>query len=346
MQESLDSTEVYRRFQLIANGPALFNAVVSGIELNIFDFLAERGGADATELRDFTGMEAHKLRVLMLGLVTTGLVEKRGIDYVNHPVAAELLGTSGPESWRHILLSWKTIYYPAFARMTAALGAGTNDALDAIAGSEPTLYERLGHDPELARIFYSAMSAFSLQTMPGLLAHLDVKSTKRLLDVGCGDGTTSAALLKDNPGLTATLLDLPSIVELAEQRLPGEVTDRITLRGADILHDEFPTGADHALFSHVLDTFSAEQSVMLLSKAFEVLPSGGKISIYGFAAADDESGGPLAARLSLYLNILATGRGMAWPQAEAVAWLKSVGCIDIRTVELPYEHALVSGTKP
>jgi len=346
MQEPLDSTEVYRRFQLIANGPALFNAVVSGIELNIFDFLAERGGAGAAELGDFTGMDPHKLRVLMLGLVTTGLVEKRGIDYVNHPVASELLGKSGPESWRHILLSWKTLYYPAFARMTAALVAGTNDALDALAGSEPTLYERLGHDPELARIFYSAMSAFSLQTMPGLLEHLDVKSTRHLLDVGGGDGTTSASLLQANPGLTATLLDLPSIVALAEQRLPADITGRVTLLSADILHDAFPVGADHALFSHVLDTFSAEQSVMLLAKAYDVLPSGGKISIYGFAAADDETGGPLAARLSLYLNILATGRGMAWPAAEAVAWLKSVGCIDIRSVEVPYEHALMSGTKP
>ncbi|KFZ77414.1 methyltransferase [Amycolatopsis sp. MJM2582] len=346
MQESLDSTEVHRRFQLIANGPALFNAVVSGIELDIFDFLEERGGADAAALGEFTGLEPHKVRVLMLALTTSGLIEKRGVDYVNHPVATELLATTGPESWQHILLSWKTIYYPAFARMTSALRAGTNEALDALEGPGDTLYARLGNDPEKARIFYTAMSAFSLQTMPGLLEHIDVKSSRHLLDVGGGDGTTAAALLKANPGLKATLLDLASSVALAEQRVPAEVTDRLTLHPADLLTDPFPGGTDHALFSHVLDTFTAEQCVMLLAKAYEVLPSGGKISIYGFAAADDETGGPLSARLSLYLNILATGRGMAWPQAEASAWLKSVGCVDVRSVELPFEHALVTGTKP
>jgi hypothetical protein len=230
--------------------------------------------------------------------------------------------------------------------MTTALRAGTNDALDALGGSEPTLYERLGHDPDLARIFYSAMSAFSLQTMPGLLEYLDLKSTRHLLDVGGGDGTTSAHLLRAEPGLTVTLLDLPNVVALAEERLPADVTARLTLHPADMLHDAFPAGADHALFSHLLDTVSAEQAAMVLAKAFDVLPSGGKISIYGFAAVDDETGGPLAARLSLYLNILATGRGMAWPQVDTIAWLKSVGCIDVRAVELPYEHALVSGIKP
>jgi len=347
MDELRESDDVYRRFQLIVNGPALFNAVVTGVELGLFDFLSGRGRATAAQLAEFAGMEPHKLRVLLLGLTASGLVEKTPGGYANHPVAERLLAATGPESWRHILRSWKTLYYPAFYHMTTALTAGTNCGIQAHEGTEGTLYERLAHDAELAEIFHSAMSAFTLQTMPGLLAHLDVATTRHLLDVGAGAGTNCAHLLGAHESLTATLLDLPNVIDMAKTRLPDDLTDRVEFCSSDMLADPFPAGADHVLFSHVLDTVSAEQAMSLVTKAFDVLPPGGRISVYGFSAADDERGGPLAARLSLYLNILATGRGMAWPVAEIAGWLRQAGCTAVESVGgLPYEHALVVGTRP
>ncbi|WP_030437895.1 methyltransferase [Actinoplanes subtropicus] len=347
MNELRESDDVYRRFQLIVNGPALFNAVVTGVELGVFDFLSGRGTATAAELVEFTGMEPHKLRVLMLGLTASGLATKTAGAYANHPVAERLLAATGPESWRHILRSWKTLYYPAFHQMTTALTAGTNSGIDAHEGTEGTLYERLAHDAELAEIFHSAMSAFTLQTMPGLLDNLDVAATRHLLDVGAGAGTNCTHLLRAHEHLTATLLDLPNVIDMAKTRLPADLTGRVEFCSSDMLADPFPAGPDHVLFSHVLDTVSAEQAMALVTKAFEVLPSGGRISVYGFSAADDERGGPLAARLSLYLNILATGRGMAWPVPEIAAWLRRAGCERVEAVgDLPFEHALVAGTKP
>ncbi|MBM9510738.1 methyltransferase [Actinacidiphila acididurans] len=347
MDHSGQSDEVYRRFQLIVNGPALFNAVATGVELGVFDLLSRQPGATAAELGTVTGVEPHKLRVLLLGLSATGLVERHGDGYANHEVAERLLAAEGPESWRHILLSWKTLYYPAFHRMTEALTAGTNTGIEAHTGSEPTLYERLAHDAGLAEIFHNAMSAFTLQTMPGLLGNLDVSSTRHLLDVGGGAGTNCAHLLAANDHLTATLLDLPNVVDMAKTQLPADLAGRLEFCSSDMLTDPFPAGADHVLFSHVLDTVSAEQGMTLLAKALDVLPSGGKVSIYGFSADDDERGGILAARLSLYLNILATGRGMAWPVRELAGWLRQAGCVGVETFPgLPYEHALVVGTKP
>lgn len=347
MSELREIDDVYRRFQLIVNGPALFNAVVTGVELGVFDFLSGRGTATAAEIAGFTAMEPHKMRVLLLGLTASGLVTRSGDGYANHPVAEQLLAPTGPESWRHILRSWKTLYYPAFYHMTAALTAGTNSTISAHEGTEGTLYERLAHDAELAEIFHSAMSAFTLQTMPGLLDNLDVAESRHLLDVGAGAGTNCAHLLSAHEELTATLLDLPNVMDMAKTGLPGDLAGRVNFCPADMLSDPFPAGADHVLFSHVLDTVSAEQAKLLVTKAFEVLPPGGKVSVYGFSAADDEQGGPLAARLSLYLNILATGRGMAWPVLEIAGWLRQAGFTGVTSVgDLPYEHALVVGTKP
>ncbi|HEY0806789.1 MAG TPA: methyltransferase, partial [Pseudonocardiaceae bacterium] len=128
---------------------------------------------------------------------------------------------------------------------------------------------------------------------------------------------------------------------------PHRFGDRVRPRSGDLFADAFPADVDAVLFSHVLEVFSADDILRLLFKAFNVLPAGGRLFIYGFNASDDETRGMYSARLSLYLNVLATGRGMAYPAAEYEKWLGAVGCVDVRTITgLPYEHGLTMGTKP
>jgi hypothetical protein len=128
--------------------------------------------------------------------------------------------------------------------------------------------------------------------------------------------------------------------------MPADLLDRADFHAADMLTQDFPTGPDGVLFSHLLDTVSRDQAVHLLRKAFDLLPTGGRIFIYGFMADDDERGGVLAARLSLYLNILATGRGMAWPMSDLKQWLSEIGFTQLQAFPgLPYEHGLLVGLK-
>jgi hypothetical protein len=343
---TLESDPVYDRFQLIANGPALFNAVVTALDLNIFDYLSHHPGASFEDIQELTGIGQHKLRILLLGLCASELVQKNGDGYSNHPVAESLLAADGPESWRHILISWQRLYYPAFYHMTAALRSGQNDCLSAHAGAEPTLYQRLAHEPELQGIFHSAMAAFTLQTMSGLIDNPEFGSVRHLFDVAGGNGTTAVNFVTRYPKARVTVFDLPSVIDLARDSLPADLAGQIELRPGDMFADEFPAGADSVLFSHVLDTVSEERARVLLAKGLDLIPSGGKVFIYGFNADDDENGGVLAARLSLYLNILATGEGMAWPVKDFTTWLTELGCTSVRSYPgLPFEHGLVVGVK-
>jgi hypothetical protein len=341
-----ESARLYERFQLIVNGPALFNAVVTGLELGIFSFLSDHPGATAEEIRRYVDIPAHKLRILLLGLCSTELVDRRDGGYVNSSVAEELLATDDADSWRHILLGWKKIYYPAFAEMTTALRTGTNTALDSYPGSEATLYQRLVHQPELEATLHASMAAFTLASMPGLTENAEISSVRHLLDIGGGDGTTAVRFAQKYPGAQVTIFDLPTVTLLAERRLPDSVADRISLHPGDLFQDPFPQVADGILFSHVLEVFSADQICALLAKAFDALPVGGKAFIYGFNAAADERSGVLAARLSLYLNVLATGDGMAYPAKDYEGWMTKVGFASVKSfTDLPYEHGLVVGTK-
>lgn len=347
MNVSTENEQLYERFQLLVNGPALFNAVVTAMEFDVFAFLSAHPNAGFEDIQKFVDIPAHQLRVLMHAVCATGLVRKDGSRYANSVVAEDLLTSHAPDAWRHILLGWKEIYYPAFADLTTALREGTNTALAAYPGTGTTLYERLAGNQRLEAVLHASMSAFTLRTIGGLVDGADLSDVRHLLDVGGGDAATARHLADRYSSLRITIFDLPSVVGLAEAGDPAGAGERIRYHGGDMFTDDFPRDVDAVLFSHVLEVFEAPGIVRLLAKAFEVLPSGGKLFVYGFNASDDESSGIFSARLSLYLNALATGTGMAYPAQDYERWLRQVGCTGVRTVGgLPFEHGLTMGTKP
>ena len=343
MKNVCNSDRVRERFELIVNGPALFNAVVAALEYGLFAFLSQHPKTSAENIAQFTGLRSDKLRPLLQALCATELIEKKDGYYENSAVAEELLVTDGDDSWRHILLGWQNIYYPAFGHMTSALRDGTNTkALAAFKGTEATLYQRLAHDPERQAIFHAAMSAFTLRSINGLIESPEFLSVRHLLDVGGNDGTTASRLLERYPTMNITIFDLPSVTETSVKAY-GE---RLKLHSGDLFSDPFPQDADTILFSHVLEIFSEEQIIFLLSKAYAALPAGGKVLIYGYNVSDDETRGLYSARLSLYLNVLASGQGMAYPAKDWENWLGKAGFSRLSTVTgLPYEHGLNIGWK-
>ncbi len=340
----LDRQEAFDRFSLIVNGPALFNAIVTAIHLDLFTALEHSPGISLPHLAERSGIAAEKLRVLMFSLCSTGLVRRTGSGYANAELASEFLSHNGPDSWSHILKGWHHFYYPAFSHLTESLQQGRNLALQHYPGEGETLYARLGHSPDLEAVLHRAMSAFTLQSMSGLVDHVDLTDTGHLLDVGGGDGATALTLVERYPTLSVTVVDMPSVATLASELSAHK---RITVVGGDVFELELPAPVDAVLFSHFLEVLSESQVQLLLSKAFHALRPQGRALIYGFNASSDESNGIYSARLALYLSTLATGNGMTYPAADYEAWMRSVGFEAVGTISgLPYEHGLTIGRKP
>ena len=74
---------------------------------------------------------------------------------------------------------------------------------------------------------------------------------------------------------------------------------------------------------------------------------GGRLFVYDFTFNDDETGELYGARLSLYFLVAATGAGMAYPPKDYARWFGDAGFQDVKVYkELPFEHAVIVGTKP
>lgn len=339
MKPLTEDSRLIERFDLIVNGPALFNALVAGLELGVFTTLA-KGPTDFETLRAAADLAPHQMRVLLTALCATELITFQDGRYANRTAVEPMLCSEGPGNWLAILRGWQQIYYPAFAQTTTAMRAGTNTALDAYPGDGATLYERLARDPEKEAVLHDCMAAFTQQSMSGLLNHIDLAPGSTLLDVGGGDGTTARELAGRFPDVSITVLDLPSVVSLAQTDTGG----RISYVGGDVFDDPFPS-ADAVLFSHCLEVFSPERIQTMLGKAFDALKPGGRLYLYGYTPTEGGLG-VYSARLSLYLTVLATGQGMAYPAADYHRWLIQCGfstvCV---TTGLPFEHSLISARR-
>ena len=345
MGDTRASDRVFERFQLIVNAPALFNALVSGVDLGLFAFLSRSPNASFEDIQRAVDIPPHQLRVLLFAICTTELIEKDGDSYRNSEVAESALAHDQPGSWQGILRGFQRFQYPAFPHLSSALRSGKPTALDAYPGSGSSFYERISHDPEAESGYHAFLVAFAQLLTPQLLQHEGLASVRHLLDVGGGSGETAVLFAERFPEAKVTVFDLPTVSQLGARTLPASVQGRISFHPGNLMEDRFPGGVDGILFSHVVEIFSAERILSMFERAFEALVPGGKIFLYNMTAQDDEKGGPLCARASLFFNVLASGEGMTYPARDYEAWLRQVGFASVETFRCQYEHAIVVGTK-
>ena len=98
--------------------------------------------------------------------------------------------------------------------------------------------------------------------------------------MGGGPGTYTIAFLRAVPGMTATLFDLPDVIQMARERLESEgMIDRVTLIPGSYDDDELPQGHDLALLSAIIHSNSLDGNLELYRKVFRALKPGGRILI-------------------------------------------------------------------
>jgi hypothetical protein len=344
MTEQLYLEELQKMKRLMF-GFAAFQAYVGAAKLNLFGVLADAPGLDRAELARRLGISEHPARVLLLACCTYGLVERRDGRYYNTTMA-ELFLT--PKSLFPILAFTKycdVVQYKAFQYLAESLKSESNVGVQTLPGSGNCLYKRLAESPELERIFQDGMAPKDRDARELLFDTGEFREVRHLLDVGGGPGLIDSLLKTEFPQLAITLFDLPTVCERAKAIFEERGLTGLTTKPGDFFRDPFPTGADAILFSHLLEIFSEEKILSLLSKAFEALPKNGRVFIYGMACDDDEIGGDMAAWGSLYFYVLASGEGMMYPVGDYRRWLKAVGFSSVVERRNQFENMLLIATK-
>jgi acetylserotonin N-methyltransferase len=196
---------------------------------------------------------------------------------------------------------------------------------------------------ERARRVAAAMQSHSLPAATGLARNADFSSVRRLLDVGAGSGCYPIALARANPHLTATIMELPAMCEVAQDYIKGGgVEDRVDTLAIDMFRQAWPLDYDAVFFANVWHDWNFETCAWLAEQAHGILPAGGRIFLHEMLL-DDDGDGPLAAVSFSMLMLGTEGQQFTMPELRSV--LEGAGFIGVQARHTYGYYSLVSARK-
>ncbi|MCA1959221.1 MAG: acetylserotonin O-methyltransferase [Desulfomonile sp.] len=295
--------------------------VITAAQLNLF---AELDGRSRTveDLCAEHGWSPRGLRILLDALTAMGLVVK-GPDGA-YTLEASLSGMLIPDGDASVLpmVLHRGSMWKIWSNLTEIVATGNN----------PNLKDRDARSDDEIDAFIGAMHVVGRALADTIAASVDLSPFRRMLDVGGGSGTYVMAFLKRAPQLTATIFDLPKVVEIARRRITDAgLINRVTLAAGDYNTDPLPPGHDLVLLSAIIHINSREGNQALFRKVYDCLEPGGAILIRDHLM-DPTRTRPVDGAIFAVNMLVATRGGNTYTLEETTADLESAGFHDVRLV--------------
>ena len=308
--------------------------LLSGAELDIFSLLAQEA-LTAEQIASAKKADLRAMTILLDALSALGFLVKKEGRYQTEPSAVDLLTSQAPGSILPMILHMVTVW-DNWSQLTDIV----------LARTKAGLREKGALAEGNIKAFIGAMHVVASKMAPHLVAALDPGPARNLIDVGGGSGTYTLAFLAAVPEMKATLFDLPSVIEMARERIQkAGQAHRVNLVTGDFYQDELPPGHDLALLSAIIHQNSPHQNEALFGKLYRCLDAGGRIVIRDHIMSPDRTQ-PLEGAMFAVNMLTGTSGGNTYTFDEIEAGLKAVGFTRIRLIQSMKMFSLVEGFKP
>ncbi len=286
--------------------------ILTAIELDVFTHAGD--GATGDEVAAGIDAEPRSTGMLLNALTAIGLLEKTNGRFRNTPLAARYLAAGAPDDSRLGLVH--TVHlWDRWTTLTECVRTGTRVAREAPAD----------RSDEERRAFIGAMDRNASSRTAPVVAAVDAGGVRRLLDVGGGSGAYSIAFARANPGLQATVFDLPAVLPLTEKyAAEAGLTDRIRFQPGDMHRDPFGTGYDMALLFAICHMNSRKENRILFAKCRDALTPGGRLVLQDFILGPDKTT-PRSGALFALNMLVNTRAGDSYSREEYFKDLESAG---------------------
>jgi hypothetical protein len=195
---------------------------------------------------------------------------------------------------------------------------------------------------ELGTIFNRAMTSYSLQTIPAILAVYDFNGSRTVADIAGGVGHLLGAILQKNPSTKGVLFEIPPVLEGAPAMLESYgVSDRVELIAGDFT-ESIPVKADIYLLKHIIHDWYDDKNEKILRNIREVMPEGAKVLIID--AVVPPPGEPHFSKF-LDLEMLMLPGGMERTAEEFETLLTKSGFKLTRIIPTPSPISIVEAVK-
>ncbi len=308
------------------------NILLAALELRIFSILADKtlSARAIAKNADSSPMETE---TLLNALVAMGALSK-----------SKALFKNTPETYKHLCES-----SPHYKMGTVKLRSHNRNEWENLletvrGGRDPSPHEG-DDDPDFRGFFTHAMHERSSFYSAKLATCIARKPVGRLLDLGGGPGSYSAAILRKDKKATATLFDRAATLQVAKKILePMPVFPRFDFLDGDLFQADFGQGFNTVLFSNILHIYNPKENRLLFKKIHRCLEKGGRFILVDLFLKEDRTEPYDAALFSLtMLMFTATGKTYTFKETETL--LEKAGFGSVKRTALGSGSTLLEAVK-
>jgi hypothetical protein len=253
-------------------------------ELEIPDRLSN-GPLSFVELAKEIGCDSAATYRLLRASASVGVVSATTDGRFGLTPLGEMLRSNVPGSMRDMAIALTgPAHWLPWGRLVEAVRRGERQTR-ATLGQE--LFEYYAANPGEGNAFTGAMSNLSAAVAEEVAGALDTSTAEHVVDVGGASGSIIAALLKRNPALHGTILELAHVVPRARAAvIELGLSTRCNVLEGDFFK-EVPK-ADIHILKYIIHDWDDEQSVRILSNCGRALQRKGRVVLVERALPEDD----------------------------------------------------------
>ena len=322
--DTISLADIKKQVALLQVAESYFDSVVlfALFETGVFKTLSS-GPKTFEEIQQHVRGNEESLRAALDAAVALGVLTRREARYAASETVLDCLGREQSPAY---LGEWVAFLH-ALATPLLQLGQVIRT------GKAPgTFFEETEGDNSPAKRMTAAMDAYARTRGVEIVDHLDFTQARHLLDVGCGPGTYSMAIVERNPHVRATLLDLPGPIAEARQLAAARgMADRLDFVDVDAREYAPAQPFDTVLVSNILHLIGPRDSVELLKRCYRWLTPGGRVIVQAQFLNDERTSPRWPTLLNLTQRV-ASAKGRNHAFSETKQWMEDAGFTNIEYV--------------
>lgn len=311
--------------------------LLAGVDLEVFTHIAN-GYDTAPDIAKVANADTRGMEILLNSLTGFNLLTKHDGRYGLTPIAEKFL-VKGIPSYYGDIVQVEDLVWEDWRNLTKVVRTG-----------KPFI--QVDREEEGESFFEKLVTIIFPMSYPGAKAAaemLGVGNTWKnlnILDVAAGSGAWSIAFAECDPDTRVVAQDWPNVINVTKKfvnkfglegrynYLPGD------LRKVDFGHNLY----DLVILGHICHSEGAENTIKLISRAYDSLKDDGMLLIADMIP-DDERCSAAFPLLFAVTMLISTAEGNTFTMREYREWLLNTGFHDIKTLDVPGPSPLIVARK-
>jgi ubiquinone/menaquinone biosynthesis C-methylase UbiE len=308
------------------------NILICSLELKIFSVLKKKS-MSAYQIANITKTKVEGIEVLLNALTTMGALKFNRNLYKNTSITYKYFCESSPDFKKGTVML-KLDGREEYSNLLQTIKKGRD--LKKFDGSD---------DPKFRTLFTYAMHERSELYADQIASLVTKNKIGKLIDIGAGSGSYSAAILKKDKSATATLIDREAAIKVAcELHKKKSIYKRLKFINGDFFSDDFGIGYDTAFLSNIIHIYNINENKFIFKKINKSLVNGGRIILYDFFLKDSRTE-PYNAALFAITMLLYTKTGKSYSYSEINSLLKKTGFSYIKKTKIGHGLSIIEALK-